>query len=69
MCLEKNYMYLSAIVLIMIVKSNTIMFRASTLDVTKKIYHFATSNVYFIILPHHFTTSYLSDILLFNSIH
>ena len=69
MCLEKNYMYLSGIVLIMIVKSNTIMFRASTLDVTKKIYHFTTSNVYFIILPHHFTTSYLSDILLFNSIH
>ena len=31
--------------------------------------HFVTSKTYFIILPHHFTTSYLSDILSFNSIH
>ena len=31
--------------------------------------HFATSNAYFIILPHHFTTFHLSDVLSFNSIH
>ena len=31
--------------------------------------HFVTSKTYFIILPHHFTTSYLSDVLSFNSIH
>ena len=31
--------------------------------------HFATSKAYFIILPHHFTTFHLSDVLSFNSIH
>ena len=31
--------------------------------------HFTTLKTYFIILPRHFTTSYLSDVLSFNSIH
>ena len=31
--------------------------------------HFDALKAYFIILPHHFTTFHLSDILSFNSIH
>ena len=42
--------------------------RASIADVAKKKYHFDTPKVCFIILPHHFTISYLSDVLSFNSI-
>ena len=34
--------------------------------IEQKLCHFGTLNAYFIILPHHFTTSHLSDI--FNSI-
>ena len=37
-------------------------------DVAKKFY-FDTPKAYFIILPHHFTISHLSDVLSFNSIY
>ena len=43
--------------------------RASIADVAKKKCHFDTPKVCFIILPHHFTISHLSDVLSFNSIH
>ena len=43
---------------------------ASTANVAKKKKcYFATPKTYFIILPRHFTTSHLSDVLSFNSIH
>ena len=43
-------------------------FRAS-IEMFHKKCHFDTPKVYFIILPHHFTLSRLSDALLFNFIH
>ena len=48
---------------------NYITIKVSTTDVAKKKSHFVTPKTYFIILPHHFTTSHLSDILSFNSVH
>ena len=44
-------------------------FVRATTDVTKKNCYFIILKIYFIILPHHFTISHLSDFLSFNSIH
>ena len=43
--------------------------RATTYVTKKKKSYFIVLKIYFIILPHHFTISHLSDILSFNSIH
>ena len=42
---------------------------ASTTDVAKKKKSFYHTKTYFIILLYHFITSYLLDVLLFNSIY